>query len=111
MIIHKPFDLDNTGNMNFQSSSYQWLVVAGPQAKFKGTGTIEGMAGSYGFLLSATDGDVSGGGGADKFRIKIWDAADDSIVIYDNQLGADDDAEPTTTIKSGSIVIHSKGKK
>jgi len=54
---------------------------------------------------------VNGGGGEDKFRIRIWDAADESIMIYDNQLGAGLDADPTTVIQSGSIVIHGKLKK
>jgi hypothetical protein len=29
------------GNLNFKSTSYEWLVVAGTQAIFKGVGTIE----------------------------------------------------------------------
>jgi hypothetical protein len=31
-------------------------------------------------------------------------------VVYDNQMDAEDDADPTTEIGGGSIVIH-KGKK
>jgi len=42
---------------------------------------------------------------SDKFRIKIWDKATDEI-IYDNMLGAGDDAIPTTVLGGGSIVIH-----
>ena len=45
--------------------------MAGAKAQFKGTGTING-AGGYGFLLTVTDGQLTGGGGTDKFRIKIW---------------------------------------
>jgi len=59
-------------NLNFHSSSYDWLVIAGAKAMYKGTGAINGD-GNYGFMLSAIDGDISGGGDADKFRIKIWD--------------------------------------
>jgi hypothetical protein len=92
-------------NFTFHSSDYQWLVVAGPQAKFKGTGTLSG-AGNYGFLLSATDGAVSGGGGIDKFRIKIWDKDNNDEVVYDNQLGTGDNENPITTIQGGNIVIH-----
>ena len=62
--------------------------------------------GSFGFLLSAIDGQLNGGGGTDKFRIKIWDKASGSVV-YDNQLGAADTSDPTTVIGGGSIVIHS----
>jgi len=85
-------------NMNFKSTSYDWLVVSGAKAQFKGTGTINGT-GNYGFLLSAIDG------APDKFRIKIWDKTTDEVV-YDNQLGTEDSAGPTTTIQGGSIVVH-----
>jgi hypothetical protein len=91
-------------NLNFHSSTYEWLVVAGARAQFKGAGTINGQA-NFGFMLTAIDGALSGGGGADKFRIKIWDRASGAIV-YDNQLGAADDGDPTTVIGGGSIVIH-----
>ena len=93
-----------TGNLHFRSTSYDWLVIAGPQVKFKGSGTING-SGNFGFMLSAVDGAVSGGGGTDKFRIKIWDIATGSVV-YDNQMGATDDAAPTTAIGGGDVVIH-----
>lgn len=91
------------GDLNFHSSSYDWLVVAGAKAQFKGIGTING-AGDYGFMLTATDGQLNGEG-QDKFRIKIWDRTSNEVV-YDNQLGALDEANPTTVIESGSIVIH-----
>jgi PKD repeat protein len=94
----------HAGDLSFKSTAYQWLVVAGARAQFKGTGTINGE-GNYGFMLTAIDGDVTGGGGIDKFRIKIWDKATDTIV-YDNNLGADDDAVPTTALTHGSIKIH-----
>ncbi|MEX2140630.1 MAG: PKD domain-containing protein [Pirellulales bacterium] len=91
-------------DLNFRSSSYEWLVVSGARAQYKGTGTING-AGNYGFMLTAIDGQINGGGGVDKFRIKIWDRATDTVV-YDNQVGADDDAAPTTALGGGQIVIH-----
>ncbi|MEK7786663.1 MAG: PKD domain-containing protein [Chloroflexota bacterium] len=92
------------GNLNFKSATYQWLVVAGAKAQFKGAGTING-AGDYGFMLTAIDGQIKGGGGVDKFRIKIWDKTTGDIV-YDNLMGAADTADPTTAIDGGSIVIH-----
>jgi len=95
----------SVANLNFHSSTYEWLVVGGARAQYKGTGTING-AGSYKFILTAIDGQVAGGGGADKFRIKIWDSAD--VIVYDNQMGAGDDANPTTQLGGGSIVIHKK---
>ncbi|MBI4301530.1 MAG: putative Ig domain-containing protein [Chloroflexi bacterium] len=97
------------GNLNFHSSSYEWLVVSGAKAQYKGVGTING-AGNYGFLLTATDGQVSGGGGVDKFRIKIWNK-DTNTIVYDNAQGSDDvDSSPQQAIAEGSIVIHT-GKK
>jgi len=89
-------------DLDFRSSSYEWLVVAGAKVQYKGTGTINGT-GTYGFLLTAIDGDINGGRGVDKFRIKIWNAGD---MVYDNQMNAADDADPTTDLSGGSIVIH-----
>jgi probable HAF family extracellular repeat protein len=94
----------HAGDFSFRSTAFDWLVIAGPQAKFKGSGTVNGE-GDFGFLISAVDGDVNGGGSTDKFRIKIWDKVTGSV-IYDNQTGAADDAAATTVIDAGSISIH-----
>lgn len=93
----------NAGDFRFKSDAYEWLVVAGSKAQFKGTGAVNGVAG-YRFILTATDGQASGGGGTDKFRIKVWN---DGGVIYDNNRGEPDDADPPQAIGGGSIVIHS----
>ncbi len=92
------------GDLNFHSTRYEWLAVAGAKAMFKGVGTINGK-GKYGFMLTAIDGKVRGGGGVDKFRIKIWDMTT-SAVIYDNQMGAGDAEDVGTVLGGGSIVIH-----
>jgi hypothetical protein len=89
-------------NFNFHSDLYEWLVIAGAKAQYKGTGTVNG-AGEHGFMLTAVDGQIKGG--LDKFRIKIWDKATGTMV-YDNQMGAGDTGDPTTVIGGGSIVIH-----
>ena len=82
------------GDLNFHSTSYEWLVVnqGGTNAQFKGYGTING-AGNYGFMLWAGDG------APDTFRIKIWDATTE-VVVYDNG--------PDQAIGGGSIVVHKK---
>jgi hypothetical protein len=90
--------------MNFNSTSYDWLVVAGAKAQFKGSGKVNG-AGSYGFILTAIDDQISGSGGVDKFRIKIWDKNNGDAIVYDNQLNAPDSADPSTALGGGSIVI------
>ncbi|MEK7407517.1 MAG: post-COAP-1 domain-containing protein [Acidobacteriota bacterium] len=92
----------HAAGMKFQSTAYEWLVIAGARAQYKGSGTING-AGTYQFLLTAIDGDLPGGGGTDRFRIKIWGAGG---MVYDNQMGADDQSDPTTGLGGGSIVIH-----
>ena len=49
-------------------------------------------------MLTAIDGQLSGGGGVDKFRIKIWDKNDEDAIVYDNQLNAPDSADPSTAL-------------
>ena len=82
------------GDLNFHSSSYDWLVVTGSDyARYKGTGTINGE-GEYKFMIWAGDDED------DTFRIKIWeeDESGNETVIYDN--GFDQ------VIGGGNIVIH-----
>ena len=92
------------GNLDFDSTSYDWLVVAGARAQFKGVGTIND-AGSYTFILTAIDGQINGGGGTDKFRIKITGPGG---VVYDNKPGAANNEDPSTELGGGSIKIHKK---
>jgi PKD repeat protein len=99
----------HAGDFDFHSTAYEWLVVNGHKAQYQGTGTVSGT-GHYGFILTAFDGDVNGGGGVDKFRIKIWNMDAGNAVVYDNRLGDSDDIDNANpqAIRSGSIVIHSK---
>jgi hypothetical protein len=92
------------GALNFASQTYQWLVVAGKRAQFKGVGTING-SGTYGFLITAIDGALDPLNPTDRFRIKLWDIAAGGIVIYDNQMGNADDADPSIPIGGGGIMI------
>jgi len=97
------------GNLNFHSDAYEWLVVSGFMAQYKGNGTINGVAG-YTFLLTATDGQITGGGGVDKLRMKIWNTST-SVVVYDNLLSPDGDKMTignTQPIDGGSIMIKTK---
>ena len=99
---HTEFDF-HVGDLRFQSTSYDWLVVSGSKVRFKGSGTING-AGDFAFLVSAVDGDV-GGKGDDTFRMKIWDRTT-GLVIYDSELGRGDGVAASTVLGGGSIVIH-----
>jgi len=94
-------------DLNFHSDTYQWLVVAGARAQYKGTGTINGE-GNYGFMLTAIDEKLTPSTDVDMFRIKIWDKDNSDAIVYDNQSGDADDADPTTGIAGGNIVIHKK---
>jgi len=94
------------GDLNFHSSTYDGgsLVISGYKATYRGTGTVNGT-GSYKFLVVAYDGDRPGGGGVDRFRIKITNG---TTIVYDNRMGVSEDidnADPTA-IGGGSIVIH-----
>jgi hypothetical protein len=86
-----------TGNLNFRSTSYEWLVVNqnGSNAQFKGSGTING-SGVYKFMLWAGDG------APDTFRIKIWSEGQygAEVVAYDNGFNQ--------AVGGGSIAIHTK---
>jgi PKD repeat protein len=92
------------GDLNFKSTAYEWLVISGAKAQYKGSGTING-AGDYGFIVTAIDGEKKSPVQPDTFMIKIWDKATNAL-IFDSLLNASDDADPTTTLGGGSIVIH-----
>jgi hypothetical protein len=89
-------------DFNFHSRTYEWLVIAGTTAKFKGSGTINGDVAPDGsdYLFKLWAGDDE----PDTFHIKIWWEDVDGVenVIYDNIYD-----QP---IVGGSIVIHTKEK-
>jgi len=95
------------GDINFHSNTYEWLVIGGPKATFKGVGTING-AGNFGFMLKAIDEKLTPSTDVALCSIKIWDKDDGDAVVYDSSLGAVDDGDSTTAISGGQIVIHKK---
>jgi PKD repeat protein len=107
-------------DLNFHSDGYDWLVIAGARAQYKGVGTINGE-GEYKLQLTGVDADISEHDShqVDRFRIRIWweeepegDGEAVEHIVYDNGLDADDypddPAVGTTEIGGGSIVIHKK---
>ena len=114
-----------TGNIQFHlggarlqlhATAYESLEIEGARATLQGLGTLREAAGKGGgnkssrqarFLVSVVDGQLDGSG-VDRFRIKIWDLDAENAVVYDSQLGALDDAGPTTPLGGGSIVIHTE---
>jgi hypothetical protein len=98
------------GGCKFHSEAYEWLVVFGARAWYKGTGSVNGESGYY-FLVTAIDGDIDPNDDIeeDRFRIKIWgeDGSGTEIIIYDNGFGSPDYSEDwATKLGGGSIVIH-----
>ena len=100
----------NAADFSFHSTSYDWLVVTGAKAQYRGSGTLNGD-GDYAFVLTAVDGRAVGTGSLDLLRIRIWDKGT-GTVMYDNEMGAGVTADPTTALGGGSIVVHreSNGK-
>jgi hypothetical protein len=98
----------NAADLYFSSGSSEWLVITEANAKYKGVGTINGQ-GEYGFMLTATDADLTPSTDADLFRIQIWDRSTGERV-YDNQFGQPDDGYDGTEIGGGNIKVH-KAKK
>ena len=62
-------------------------------------------SGPQGFMVSAIDEALTPSTDVDMFRIKTWDKDNGDAIVYDNQMGAVDDAEPTTRIEGGAIVM------
>ena len=83
------------GDLNFHSSTFDWMVISGSKVQVKGTGTINGT-GSFSFHVTATDGSVEGAG-SDQLRMRITNQATGALV-YDNQAN--------TIIGGGNVVIH-----
>ncbi len=90
-------------NFNFESTSYQWYVIIGNKAQLKGTGVING-SGNYNFFLTAIDTGEPEGERTDTLRMKITDT--NGSIIYDNQPGTPDTADPIAPLQNGSIKIH-----
>jgi hypothetical protein len=93
-------------DFNFRSTNCEYVAVSRAKAQLKGSGTVNGT-GDYGFLLTATDSQVTGGKRPDKFRLKIWDKNRVGAIAYDNVIGASDDLEKGNlqAIGGGSIII------
>jgi hypothetical protein len=86
-------------NLKLHGTSYEWLVISGAQATFRGEGTINGQ-GLYNFQVTVIDADVDENDSyhEDLFRFKIWDDSSGSeVVIYDSGF---------ILLGGGSIKIH-----
>jgi uncharacterized delta-60 repeat protein len=92
-----------TGELEFNALNFDYLVVNGAMAQFKGVGKIVGGQSGVGFLMTVIDGDLDGSG-KDKIRMKIYNR-NTGIVYYDNQPGASDAALPITEVGLNSVIL------
>ncbi len=92
----------HAGDLRFSSSSYDWLVVSGGTARYKGDGELNGAAG-YSFKLAACDVEVNGvcsGHDSDTLRMVIWETSTE-LIVFDSTV---------TPLSGGSIHVHTGGK-
>jgi len=94
------------GQLEFNALNFEYLSISGARAQFRGFGKVNGAAG-YDFILTVVDGDLQGGGGVDKFRIRIWEKIG-GAVIYDSQMGAGEADNPTTPVGTGGSITIKK---
>lgn len=91
--------------LTFHSEAYDVLIVSGAEARFGGSGRVEGDGG-FSFRATVVDGDLAGDG-IDRFRLEIWHTAN-GTVVYDSQPGDPDTAPATTPLGGGNITIHTQ---
>jgi len=101
------FNFNNNGvKFSLESTALEYFVAAGSKGQVRGTATIN-QAGSFGFLLTVVDGQLPGGGGVDRVRLKVWDPSAGNAVVYDNVPGAPDDIDTANPqpIVGGNLAI------
>lgn len=91
------------GEIDFRSTLHESgsLVVSGRKGTYRGEGELNKVPG-YRFTVVGFDGGWNGGTDPDRFRIKIWGP---NGVVYDNGLGADENADDATVLQKGKILI------
>jgi len=94
------------GDFDFNALNYEYLVIDQVRAQFRGFGKVNGVSG-YDFTATVIDGSLPGAGGVDKFHIKIWEKTT-GIIVYDNQIGASDSADPLVPVGIGSDIVIKK---
>jgi hypothetical protein len=91
------------GSLEFNALNFDYLVIDGARAQFRGTGKITGDQSGYGFIMTVIDGDL-GGSGMDRIRMKIYNK-NTGRVVYDNQPGASDAVDPVEAVGDNSSVV------
>lgn len=88
----------SAGDLDFSSTSYDWMVISGTKVTYRGSGELNGIGG-HRFVLSAVDDSP------DRIRMRIWNDVT-GVVVYDNQAAEGIDASARTAIGGGQIQIH-----
>lgn len=91
------------GGFEFNALNFDYLSISGARAQFRGTGKIIGGQSGLGFIMTVIDGAIDGSG-VDKIRMKIYNKTS-GAVIYDNQPGASEAANPTVAIGINSSIV------
>jgi PKD repeat protein len=87
----------------FKETDFDWLVINQDHAWIQGSATLDGT-GNYGFLVTLIDGSKASPQTPDRYRIKIWQKGT-MAVVYDNEMGRDDVADPITVAEDGEIRV------
>lgn len=95
------FTLKSAGT-RFRSTSYDWLVVSGNHAVFRGAGVVNDQPG-FRFEIQVTDGSTRGD--ADRIQVRVWNS-ESGVIVYDNTMGAANTPAGYAAVVEGSIVIH-----
>jgi hypothetical protein len=93
----------NIPGLKFIALRYDWLVINGSQAQFKGAGSVNGVSG-YDCIVTGLDGKLQGKKIPDKLRIRIWNHSTGQVV-YDSQLDAPINTAPTLAVGGGELSI------
>jgi hypothetical protein len=91
------------GDFEFNALNFDYLVVQGAKAQFKGTGKIIGGQSGIAFIMTVIDGALDGTG-VDKVRMKIFNKTTNAV-YYDNQPGAGDAANPVMPVGANSTIV------
>jgi subtilisin-like proprotein convertase family protein len=96
----------NLAGVEFSALNYEYLSISGAKAQIRGFGKLNGDSG-YNFILTVIDGNLPNGGGIDRVRLKIWNK-NTGVIVYDNQMGASDAADPITPVGTSSSITVQK---
>jgi hypothetical protein len=94
-----------TPDFDFHSTSFDWLVVSDDDCgMLKGYGAISRETSEFKFSLVVCDG--SERETHDEIVVRIWSAADGSVVFNNGSDSLDVSFEEATKVKGGDVQVH-----